>query len=161
MKKLLLIAALPLLFSACKQPEPPASVTTPPVAESAPQPEPRAALPDGIELAVPYTLISDEWIDEEGGRKRKTVIEFEQADAGVVGQQIADSMVAAGYRLTGTSEARGGERFNFRGDPDLRVTILVRPRGTVALENSKSTGNIEYGYTEIAAAEAEGGQSSR
>lgn len=159
MKKLLLIAALPLLFSACKPPEPPASVTTPP-AESAAQPEARADLPKGVVLTVPYTVISDEWMEEEGARMRKTVIEFEKVDAGAIGQQVSDSMVAAGYRLTGASEARGGQRFNFRGDPGLRVSILVRPRGAVGLQNSKSKGNIEIAYTEPTGTEAEGGQDS-
>lgn len=158
MKKLLLIAALPLLFSACKQPEPSTSVSHPTAAERAPQAEARAELPEGIVLEVPYTLITDEWIEEEGARKRKTVIEFEQADAGAIGQQLSNSMLAADYRLTGSSEARGGERFNFRGDPGLRVNILVRPRGAVALKSSKSTGNIEVSYAELAeAAQAEDG----
>ncbi|GGK13398.1 hypothetical protein [Luteimonas terricola] len=160
MKKLILIAALPLLFSACKQPEPPASVTETPSVESASQPGVRADLPKGIVLNVPYTLVSDEWIEEEGARKRKTVIEFEQSDAGAIGQQVTDSMVAARYRLTGSSETRGGTRFNFRGDPGLRVSILVRPRGAVGLQNSKSTGNIEVAYTEPSGTEAEVGQDS-
>lgn len=160
MKKLLLIAALPLLFSACKQPDPPASVATQPTADAAPRAETRSELPEGIVLDVPYTLISDEWFEEEGARKRKTVIEFEQADAGAIGRQLSNSMAAAGYRLTGSSEARGGERFNFRGDPGLRVGILVRPRGAVALQNSKSTGNIEFGYTQLAEAGSESGQGS-
>ena len=155
MKKLLLIAALPLLLSACKQPDPPASVTAPSPAESASQPKSSATatLPNGIALTVPYTLISDEWITDEGARKRKTVIEFEQADAGAIGKQVTDSMVAAGYRLTGSSEARGGERFNFRGDPGLRVNILVRPRGAVGLKHSKSKGSIEVSYAELGKAE--------
>ena len=158
MKKLLLIAALPLLFTACKQPEPPASVANPPAADAAPQAEARAELPEGIVLDVPYTLISDEWIAEDDARKRKTVIEFEQTDVAGIVRQLKDSMAAADYRLTGSSETRGGERVNFRGDPDLRVTILVRPRGAVELQNSASTGNLEYGYSEPAAETAADGQ---
>lgn len=160
MKKILLVAAIALLFSACKQPEPPASVTSPPAAESQPQPDTGDRLPEGIELSVPYTVISDDWSEEDGARLRKTMIEFEQADAKAVGQQVSESMVAAGYRLTGVSEARGGERFNFRGDPRLRVGVLVRPRGSVRLENSRSTGHIEFSYTQLPEAEPENGQGS-
>jgi len=158
MKKLLLVAALPLLFSACKQPEPPASVTSPPAAESASQTEARAQLPEGLVLDVPYALISDEWIEEEGARKRKAVIEFEQADVARIVRQIRESMAAADYRFTGSSETRGGERVNFRGDPKLTVTILVRPRGAVELQNGASTGNIEFSYSEPSAEAATGGQ---
>lgn|GEM_PF-1047139 len=152
MKKLLFIAMLPLLFSACKAPEPPASVENP--APTAAAPQPAVALPKGIALSVPYTVISDDWTNEEDARNRKTVIEFEVADAGTVGREITASMAKARYRLTGTSQIRGGERFNFRGDPGLRVTILVRPRGAVALQNGKSTGNIEISYTELPEAAA-------
>nr|WP_298125408.1 hypothetical protein [uncultured Pseudoxanthomonas sp.] len=154
MKKLLLVAALPLLFSACKQPEPPAAVTDP-VASTEPAGQ-RAALPKGIALSVPYAIISDDWTDDAESRKRKTVIEFERADAASIGREITESMIKARYRLTGTSEVRGGERFNFRGDPGVRVTILVRPRGAVALQNDASTGNIEFGYSEPRQAPAAG-----
>lgn len=158
MKKFLLVAALPLLFSACKQPEPPASVATQPAESTAPQAQARAPLPEGIALDVPYTVISDEWIEEGGARKRKTVIEFEQADVARIVRQIRESMAAAKYRFTGSSEIRGGERVNFRGDPKLAVTILVRPRGAVELKNGASTGNIEFSYTEQAAKPAADGQ---
>ena len=107
-------------------------------------------------LSVPYTVISDDWTDETDSRKRKTVIEFERADAGSIGREISESMVKARYRLTGTSEVRGGERFNFRGDPGVRVTILVRPRGATTLQNDASTGNIEFGYSEPREAPAAG-----
>src|SRR5690606_35144604 len=99
MKKLLFVAALPLLFSACKQPEPPASATDPVASQEAPAPA--AALPKGLVLSVPYTVISDDWTDETDSRKRKTVIEFERADAGSIGREISESMVKARYRLTG------------------------------------------------------------
>lgn len=154
MKKLLFVAALPLLVSACKQPEAPAAVTEP-VAATEPAAQ-RAALPKGIALSVPYAVISDDWTDDAENRKRKTVIEFERADAGSIGREITESMIKARYRLTGTSQARGGERFNFRGDPGVRVTILVRPRGAVALQNDASTGNIEFGYSEPREAPAAG-----
>lgn len=154
MKKLLLVAAMPLLFSACKQPEPPAAVTEP-AAPTAPAGQ-RGALPKGIALSVPYAVISDDWMDEGENRKRKIVIEFERADAGSIGREITESMLKARYRLTGTSEARGGERFNFRGDPGVRVTILVRPRGAVTLQNDASTGNIEFGYSEPRQAQVAG-----
>lgn len=158
MKKLLLIVALPLLLSACKQPEPPASVTRPPAEDGALQAEARAGLPEGIRLDVPYTVVSDEWTEEEGTRKRRTVIEFEQADVAGIVRQIQGSMAAADYRFTGSSEIRGGERINFRGDPGLRVTILVRPRGAVELKNSASTGNIEFSYRALPAQPAADGQ---
>lgn len=147
MKKLFLVAALPLLFSACKQPEAPASATAP-AAPTESTASPRAALPEGIALSVPYAVVSDDWTDEGENRKRKTVIEFEKADAGSIGREISESMIKARYRLTGTSEARGGERFNFRGDPGVRVSILVRPRGAAKLQNDASTGNIEFSYSE-------------
>jgi len=153
MKKLLFIAALPLLFSACKQPEP-----TTPVADSA-SPEataPRASLPRGLALSVPYNVISDEWVDEGEERKRMMVIEFERADIASIGREITEGMVNARYRLTGTAEARGGQRFNFRGDPGLQVSILVRPRKAVALQSAAATGNIEYTYREPREAVATG-----
>ncbi|TYT27126.1 hypothetical protein FZO89_13140 [Luteimonas viscosa] len=149
MKKLLLIAALPVLFSACKQPDPPASVSAPtPTSAPAEASGERSALPHGLALDVPYAVLSDEWTDESEERKRKVVIEFQQADAARVGQAVTDSMIAARYRLTGQSEARGGERYNFRADGGVRASILVRPRGAVKLQDSRSTGNIEYSYTE-------------
>lgn len=145
MKKLLLIAALPLLFSGCKQPEP-----TSPVAESA-SPEATTspvALPRGVALSVPYKVISDEWVEEEDERKRMVVIEFERADIASIGREITEGMVNARYRLTGTAEARGGQRFNFRGDPGLQVSVLVRPRKAATLQSAAATGNIEYTYRE-------------
>lgn len=147
MKKLLLIAALPLLFSACKQPEPPASVT-----DAAPEPATtlvqRDDLPKGLALDVPYTVVSDEWVEEESERKRKVVVEFQKATTASVGEAVTNSMIAARYRLTGQSEARGGVRFNFRADEGVRASILVRPRGFVKLQNPESTGNLEFSYTE-------------
>ena len=149
MKKLLFIAALPVLFSACKQPDPPASVSAP---VSSPAPAgasgQRAALPHGLALDVPYAVLSDDWTDEPQERKRKVVIEFQQADAASIGQAVTDSMIAARYRLTGQSEARGGQRYNFRADGGVRASVLVRPRGAVKLQDSRATGNIEYSYTE-------------
>lgn len=158
MKKLLLIAALPLLLPACGQPDRPASVTDPSSVDAALREQTRAELPEGIALDVPYTVISDEWAAGDGVRKRKTVIEFEQTDVAGVVHQLRDTMAAANYRFTGASETRGGERVNFRGDPGLRVTILVRPRGAVELHNSASTGNIEFEYSEPSSERPNAGQ---
>jgi len=97
----------------------------------------------GIALRVPYAVASDETTEDGDSRRRKIVIEFEEADARLIGTEISGRMRSAGFRPTGSSDVRGGQRFNFRADGGVRATILVRPRGAVELLNDQATGAME------------------
>ena len=101
----------------------------------------------GIALRAPYAVVSDATFKEDGARKRKIVIEFEQAEAGAVGTELVMRMKAAGFRLTSSSTPRGGERFNFRADGGVRATILVLPRRAIESANSDATGAVEIIHT--------------
>lgn len=101
----------------------------------------------GVALRVPYAVVSDATIEEDGVRRRKIVIEFEQAEAGAVGTELVMRMKAAGFRLTSSSTPRGGERFNFRADGGVQATILVLPRRAIESANSDATGAVEIIHT--------------
>ncbi|GGK13388.1 acyltransferase [Luteimonas terricola] len=101
----------------------------------------------GIALGVPYDVVSDEAAEEGAERTRKIVIEFEQVDARLIGSELAVRMGTAGFRQTGSSNVRGGQRFNFRADDGVRATILVRPRGAVDLRSDRAMGSMEVIHT--------------
>ena len=97
----------------------------------------------GIALDVPYTVVSDVTIEQPGTRQRKIVIEFEQAEAGSLAAELVRHMRIAGFRVTGSSTPRGGERFNFRAEGGVRATMLVLPRRAMEPTNSVATGTVE------------------
>src|SRR5690606_40271967 len=101
----------------------------------------------GIALRVPYKVVSDAKIEQPGTRQRKIVIEFEQAEAGQFAAELVRHMKVAGFRVTGTSTPRGGERFNFRADGGVRATILVLPRRARKPADSAATGSVEIIHT--------------
>lgn len=101
----------------------------------------------GIALWNPYAVVSDATIEDGDVRRRKIVIEFEQAEAGEVGASLVRRMKAAGFRLTSSSTPKGGERFNFRADGGVRATILVLPRRAIERAGSDATGRLEIIHT--------------
>ncbi|TYT27130.1 acyltransferase [Luteimonas viscosa] len=97
----------------------------------------------GLALDAPYAVVSDTTSTTQEGDRRKILIEFEQKDARTVGAEIVASMRAAGFRMTGASDVRGGQRFNFRAGEGVKVTVLVLPRGKFNAQKEQATGTVE------------------
>lgn len=97
----------------------------------------------GLALRVPFQVISDSEIEQDGSRLRKIVVGFERADSRALARQLDRQLVAAGFRRIGMRRVKGGQRFNFRAEDDVRFTLLVLPRSHSEPADSASTGSLE------------------